>query len=151
MEMASELKKRSGVLIKIDTNGYNPSLLEKIISEGLADFIAMDIKTSLKKYYIAAGVGINEDMIKSSIDLLIGSNVMYEFRTTAVPGIVTSDDIREIGALVNGAKKYALQQFRSERVLSDEFTGLKPYKPEEIRKFKDILLQFVQNVEIRGI
>lgn len=111
----------------------------------------MDIKTSLKKYYIAAGTGINEDLIKASIDMILNSQKKYEFRTTAVPGIVTSEDIREIGALVNGAKKYALQQFRSEKVLSDELTSLKPYKPEEIKKFKDILLQFVEEVEIRGI
>jgi len=151
IDFVKELKKDRGLPIKIDTNGYNPALLKRMIEDGLMDFVAMDIKTSMKKYYIAAGTGINEDFIKESIEIILNSSIPYEFRTTVVPEVVSSDDIREIGSLVNGAKKYALQQFRNEKVLSSDFNKVTPYRPEEIKKFKDILLQFVEIVEIRGI
>ncbi|MEG1500318.1 MAG: anaerobic ribonucleoside-triphosphate reductase activating protein, partial [Clostridia bacterium] len=34
-----------GLLIKLDTNGTNPKLLEELLEENLVDFVAMDIKT----------------------------------------------------------------------------------------------------------
>ena len=36
-----------GFLVKLDTNGSNPQILEKIIKEGNVDYIAMDIKAPL--------------------------------------------------------------------------------------------------------
>ncbi|MCK4524806.1 anaerobic ribonucleoside-triphosphate reductase activating protein, partial [candidate division WOR-3 bacterium] len=114
-------------------------------------YIAMDIKTSLNKYYIAAGINIKTDMIKESIELIIRSDIDSEFRTTCVPDIVDSSDIREIGSYIVGAKKFALQQFRKEKTLNEEFSNKHPYKPEEIVKFKDILKQFIDNIVIRGL
>ena len=145
------LKRETGKLIKIDTNGYNPDLLKKVIESGKCDYIAMDIKSSLKKYFIAAGVNIEEEKIKKSIDIIMDSKIDYEFRTTVVPEIIKSDDIREIGTLINGAKKISLQQFRSIKTYNEDFQKLKPYKPEELNKFRDILSQFVEGIDIKGI
>jgi len=111
----------------------------------------MDIKSSMKKYFIAAGVNIDEERIKKSIDIIMDSKIEYEFRTTVVPEIVQSDDIRDIGSMVNGAKKISLQQFRPQKTLNQDFQKLKPYKPEELIKFRDILSQFVEKIDIRGV
>ncbi|HAV92929.1 TPA: anaerobic ribonucleoside-triphosphate reductase activating protein [candidate division WOR-3 bacterium] len=151
IDFIKALKRETGKLIKIDTNGYNPVLLKKIIELNIVDYIAMDVKTSLKKYYIAAGVNVDEEKIKTSIDSIIASNIDYEFRTTVVPEIVQSEDIREIGSLVNGAKKISLQQFRAQKTYNEEFQKLKPYKPEELKRFRDILSQFVDKIDIRGV
>ena len=151
IDFIKALKRETGKLIKIDTNGYNPVLLKKIIDLNIVDYIAMDVKTSLKKYYIAAGVNVDEEKIKTSIDSIIASNIDYEFRTTVVPEIVQSEDIREIGSLVNGAKKISLQQFRAQKTYNEEFQKLKPYRPEELKRFKDILSQFVDKIDIRGV
>ncbi|MGE3062618.1 MAG: anaerobic ribonucleoside-triphosphate reductase activating protein [bacterium] len=151
IDFMSELKRISGKAIKIDTNGYNPDLLKRVIESGNVDYIAMDVKTSIKKYFIAAGVAVQEENIKRSIELIMNSEIDYEFRTTVVPEIVTSDDIREIGSLINGAKRVALQQFRQQKTLNPEFQTLKPYRPEELRKFRDILSQFSDRIEVRGI
>lgn len=151
VEFVTQLKQLSGKSIKIDTNGYNPELLKKVIDSGIVDYIAMDVKTSLKKYFIAAGTPIDENRIKASIEILMNSGIEYEFRTTVVPEIVQSEDIREIGAVINGAKKAALQQFRAQKTLNEEFGKLKPYKPEELIRFRDILSQFVERIEIRGV
>ncbi|HRY62996.1 MAG TPA: anaerobic ribonucleoside-triphosphate reductase activating protein, partial [Patescibacteria group bacterium] len=42
--------KSLGYLVKLDTNGTNPSILKKIIKAHLVDYLAMDIKAPLPKY-----------------------------------------------------------------------------------------------------
>ena len=41
--------KSLGYLVKLDTNGSNPSLLEELIDEKLVDYVAMDMKNSYEK------------------------------------------------------------------------------------------------------
>ena len=48
-DFCSEIK-RIGFLIKLDTNGHNPEMLEKLIDKELIDYIAMDIKAHKEKY-----------------------------------------------------------------------------------------------------
>src|SRR4030067_3759239 len=36
--------KHNGFLVKLDTNGSNPEMLEKLIEKGEVDFISMDVK-----------------------------------------------------------------------------------------------------------
>ena len=45
-----------GFAVKLDTNGYHPELLGQILDEGLADYIAMDVKNSPEKYAATCGV-----------------------------------------------------------------------------------------------
>ncbi len=42
--------RKMGYLIKVDTNGSHPEVMEKLISRKLIDYIAMDVKGPLKKY-----------------------------------------------------------------------------------------------------
>ena len=48
-----------GFLTKLDTNGAHPELLEQILREGLADYVAMDIKNSPGKYLLTAVLARN--------------------------------------------------------------------------------------------
>ena len=48
-----------GFLTKLDTNGAHPEMLEQILREGLADYVAMDIKNSPEKYLLTAGLAGN--------------------------------------------------------------------------------------------
>src|SRR5512136_682372 len=45
-----EKVKKIGYLIKIDTNGINPEVLQELIDKKLVDYIAMDIKAPKEKY-----------------------------------------------------------------------------------------------------
>ncbi|HZJ73928.1 MAG TPA: anaerobic ribonucleoside-triphosphate reductase activating protein, partial [Perlabentimonas sp.] len=40
--------KELGYPVKLDTNGSNPTLLKKLIADNSVDYVAMDIKTTLK-------------------------------------------------------------------------------------------------------
>ena len=40
--------KDMGFAVKVDTNGYHPERLEELVSSGLLDYVAMDVKTAPK-------------------------------------------------------------------------------------------------------
>ena len=54
--------KSRGFLTKLDTNGTHPQLLRQILEEGLADYVAMDIKNSPARYAETAGLRFTESM-----------------------------------------------------------------------------------------
>ena len=141
--------KAEDVKVKLDTNGYNPEMLRFVIKEKLCDYIAMDIKSSFSGYSISAGISIDTEKIKESIELIMNEGILYEFRTTVVRELHNEETFEEIGEMLKGARSYYLQCFKdSERVLKP---GLHPYSREELEKFAGILRKTVNSVEIRGI
>ena len=107
-----KLIKNLGFKIKLDTNGTNPKMLKELIDKKLIDYVAMDIKTSFKTYYLVTGVNTPLlDSVKESINILKTSNIDFEFRTTLVKEFHNLDTINEMKELVNGAKKLFLQKF----------------------------------------
>ena len=55
LDFLQELKK-TGLKIKLDTNGNNYDVLQEIIQQKLVDYVAMDIKNSEKAYPMTTGV-----------------------------------------------------------------------------------------------
>ena len=139
-----------GLLVKLDTNGYRPDVLEHLISENLLDYVAMDIKNSPEKYAMTCGV-VNFDLnrISSSINLLINGPIPFEFRTTVANPLHDEKDFEAIGSWVKGATAYYIQSYKeSEYVISKEFS---PYTIDTLNHFKNIILQYVPVVELRGV
>ena len=104
--------KNLGFKVKLDTNGSFPKVLKNLIDEQLVDYVAMDIKNTLDKYCLTVGCKINIVDIKESIQILINSNIDYEFRTTIVKEYHSIDEFTKIGELIKGAKKYFLQCYQ---------------------------------------
>lgn len=111
--------KKLGFFVKLDSNGTRPDVLKKLFDAKLLDFVAMDIKNSLKNYDTASGVKTDKDRIKLSVDLIRHSKIPYEFRTTVVPGIHTEKDFLEIAEWLSGADAYYLQEYREQRILDE--------------------------------
>jgi len=144
--------KKYGYLVGIETNGSNPDAIKKLIDNELVDFIAMDLKSDLETYYMAAGVKVEKEKIKKSVELIKDSNVDYEFRTTVVPGLFNEETAIKIGAWLNGSKKYVLQQFNNDRdMINKSFKRKKPYIVDKLKKFKKILEPYIKDVRIKGI
>jgi len=106
------LIKEMNFKVKLDTNGSNPEMIEKLIKLNLVDYFAMDIKNSFNNCSKAIGKEIDVDLIKKSIKIIMDSGVDYEFRTTVVPNLHEKKDILEIAQFIKGADKYFLQKFR---------------------------------------
>ena len=137
-----------GLLVKLDTNGGNPKVLQELIDEDLVDYVAMDIKNIFNKYNITAGKKINLDNIKKSIEILKASKIDYEFRTTIIKEMHSLDDIISICKLVGNAKYY-LQNFEdSENVLDHSLHG---FSREELLFIDKYLKDLFPNVEIRAL
>lgn len=141
--------KELGVMVKLDSNGYRPAVLKRLMENGLLDYVAMDIKSSLDDYHTVAGVKLDTSLIKESIDLLKNGPIDYEFRTTVVKELHSKETFEKIGELLSGAKQYFLQGYiDSERVIERRFSS---YTKEELETFVAILKKTIKNVSIRGV
>jgi len=140
--------KQLGFLIKLDTNGTNPTILNDLIKSNLIDYVAMDIKNSKALYSKTAGCNqINIENIEKSIEILRNSQINYEFRTTLVKEFHTKESIKEMGGLINGCKKLYLQKFVDREGVIQK--GLHEISLEEANTFKNILSEVIPT-ELRG-
>ncbi len=138
--------------VKLDSNGLQPDVLGDLISGGLLDYAAIDIKTSPEKYRLLTGSVVDFNCIAGSIDILRTSGIDYEVRTTCVPLYVTMEDLGSIRNSIGRVKKYFLQQFQSDtRLLDRSWEVMEPYPAETLRQFRDFVLTFADRCEIRGI
>jgi pyruvate formate lyase activating enzyme len=149
LRFMAKIKKR-GFLVKLDTNGTNPSILKKAISRHLVDYIAMDMKTPLAKYSATVARPVDVVAIQESIRLIIASPVLYEFRTTVVKSMLSPEDIEEMGREVEGARRYYLQKFvPSKPLLNPQFRKKTTYSDEEFAELREILHRYVTYCEVR--
>lgn len=141
--------KSMGYAVKLDTNGYSPEKLREIISEGLVDYVAMDIKNCREKYSLTAGIDIDISKIEKSIGIIMESGIDYEFRTTVVKEYHTLADMESLSQWIAGAKKYFLQGFvDSGELICDGLSGV---DKETMEKMKSICRWHVPATEIRGM
>ena len=135
--------------IKLDTNGSNPAIIKYLTKNKLIDYIAMDIKSPMKKYEIATNSSVDINKIKESIRYLLKNNIDYEFRTTVVRECLDFNDFKIIAKEISGAKKYYIQKFIPENAYSKNFRNKTTYTLQELEKIKEILEKTVENVYIR--
>lgn len=101
--------KALGYLIKLDTNGTKPDIIQEAIDQKLVDFIAMDLKAPLEKYPLITGVAFDPNILQRSMDIIRQSGLPYEFRTTYDKEVLTDADIQAISDSVQG-KCYRVQE-----------------------------------------
>ncbi|MGA9348824.1 MAG: anaerobic ribonucleoside-triphosphate reductase activating protein [Anaerolineae bacterium] len=143
--------KELGLATKVDTNGYRPQVLRELLERGLLDYVAVDIKTSLAKYPLAAGVPVDVRRIEESVRLILSSGIDHEFRTTVVPGIVAPEDVEEMAKLIAGAGKYILQQFRPQVTLDPHFREITRYPAQTLLEMAQAAGRWIDKVEVRGL
>lgn len=139
-----------GYLVKLDTNGLNPSMLRALYKEKLIDYVAMDIKGSSERYPEITGTGdIDHSKIAESVRLIMSGGVDYEFRTTLIRDFHSAEDFSKLGALLKGAKNYYLQKYNDDdNCIARGFT---PVDKAEAESFAEILLNNgVLRVGLRG-
>ena len=130
--------KQMGFFIKLDSNGSNYKMIKEILELNLVDYVAMDIKGPIGKYAEIAGVKVNTIDIVKSIKLIMEKAPDYEFRTTITREQLKKEDIKEIGRLINGAKKYRLQRYvcRAEnKKMVDIFSAYSEKEMEKLDKY----------------
>ncbi len=134
-----------GFKVKLDTNGTNPKMLERLIKENLLDYIAMDVKAGPKNYEKVIGIKIDLKKIKKSVTMIIKSGLPYEFRTTVVPDLMDKEDIKEIGKMIKGADKWFLQNFKSNTdLINKEFSKKRSFTEKEMKDMEKLGSEYVK-------
>jgi pyruvate formate lyase activating enzyme len=141
-----------GLAVKLDTNGGRPEVLAHLISHGLVDYIAMDIKTSLDNY---APVLTSEEIgrcLERSIALIMQAQVDYEFRTTCVRPFVDDEHIGAIAHAIQGARRYVLQAFRPSVLLRPSFftTDHPGFSSSSMQRLRQLAEPYVAECLVRG-
>ena len=138
-----------GFAVKLDTNGLRPDVLDSLLSEGLLDYVAMDIKNSLDRYPETVGVpGLDTSGIVRSIAMIRQSGVPHEIRTTLVGGLHTVESVSAIPELIGCDGSYFLQHFAdSGDLISPDSGGL---SPDEFEKIFSEVKKKIPTVTSRG-
>jgi pyruvate formate lyase activating enzyme len=150
--------KAQGFLIKLDTNGTNPELLQKLVEDKLVDYVAMDIKAPLDWMSYHKVIRVDDESlmkkIKQSVEFLLNldKRIDYEFRTTVVPKLIKLKDIETIAKQLKGAQSYSIQQFmNSGKMLDNSFAKVKPYKKENLLEACEIAKKYVKRCQLKNI
>jgi pyruvate formate lyase activating enzyme len=142
--------KNLGYSIKLDTNGANPKMIKNLIDKKLIDYIAMDIKAPKDKYKKIIGKPIDFAKIKKSVKIIMESGLQYEFRTTAVPGLLDKNDIVKIAKIIKGAGVWYLQRFKSDvDLVNGKLKGAKPFTIKDMEEMRRLAERYVKKCEIR--
>jgi len=143
--------KKIPIAVKLDTNGTNPDLLKSLIRNKLIDYIAMDLKAPLdSNYNEIAGVTVNLEKIKETIDILLKGDLDYEFRTTVCPAFLAKEDIVKMASSVGSARRYILQQFRPGECINKQMNKITPYTSQQLEDMKKEAKKFCPNIYLRG-
>jgi pyruvate formate lyase activating enzyme len=148
LELLAEFVKSQGLLVGIETNGYYPERLSKLIEKRLVDKIFLDIKAplhDLKKYSLITG-GIT-DAALHVVKTLNLKDVPVEVRTTVFRGIA---DVAEIAESLKGRDcTYVIQQGIPENAPDGEIRKEKAFTRDELVELAR-RVSFLKEVRIRS-
>lgn len=147
-EFLSRVKER-GYQVRLETNGSFPDKLKKIVTAGLVDYVAMDIKNSQESYGKTVGIeGYNVENVHRSVQYLLNGEVDYEFCTTVVLELHQRSDFESIGRWLRGARRYYLQPFvNSDDLIRD---GLHRYNDSIMHQALEIVQRNIPAARLRG-
>lgn len=141
--------KKLGYDIKLDTNGTNPDVLERLITRGLVDYVAMDVKNSPSKYAAIVGAeSLDLSDIQRSVDILKNGSVDCEFRTTLVADFHNESDIKMIALWLCGSNRYYMQKYVDREGCIEH--GFSEVDKETAEKWLKLFEGKVEFVTLRG-
>lgn len=141
--------KEMGYLVKLDTNGSRPEIIEGLLKNGWVDYIAMDIKNSMERYGETVGLrNLDPGRIRESMNLIMKSGIDYEFRTTIAKELHRKEDMESIGREIKGAKAYFLQSYQESPGVI--MPGFHAYNRAEMERLAAAVRPFVPDVQVRG-
>jgi len=125
-------------LVKLDTNGSNPQVLENLIEAKEIDFVSMDVKAPLDLFSYRRSIGLSIDLtlILKSIEILKRGEVEHEFRMTVVPGLHQKEDVQNLGSQLRAGRRFVLQNFNPENPLDPSLRNTLPYDPKILKEME---------------
>lgn len=145
LDLVSKIKDM-GYLVKLDTNGYLPDRLQKVLQSGLIDYVAMDIKGTGSEYtQIARIPNFDFSCILNSIEIIEKSGVDHEYRTTFIRDY--NHDIEGLIEVIPDKAKYYIQSFEDSEDVPCH--TLSKFSDDEIHSILDKFKRSGKNAHIR--
>ncbi len=147
--------KSLGFKVKLDTNGTNPKILFSLIENSLIDYVAMDIKSSLDEYKTVTRKDVDIKKIETSREIILNSNIDYEFRTTVVKNLLTFNSFVKINNEFdklrgsNKIKRYYLQKFQKSKHVDESYINAQTFDDETLDKVVELFKNSVETVCVR--
>jgi pyruvate formate lyase activating enzyme len=135
---AGKLKEK-GYLVKLDTNGSNPEVVQKLLEDKLLDYAALDYKAPWDRYREICGEGADPEAVQQTLGLLVESGLDFELRTTVIPQLGPKD-LAQMAQAVPKVPHYMLQQYKEPPY----------YKPEDQFRIRQKPYGLLTLVEIAG-
>lgn len=158
-EFAAQVGER-GFLVKLDTNGTNPTAVRAMLGAGVLDYVAMDIKAPFAKYGAVCGRAVDTAAVRETVALLAETaaaqeGFTYELRTTFSPDLAPDDILllaREIAGIAQDAcggavPLYTLQQYRP----TPQTENRPAHAPETVRETAAALADILPKVRVLGV
>lgn len=119
---------KMGLEVKLDTNGSNFKVVERLMDGELVSLWAIDYKAEWSGYGEVVNRKIDVEQVKKSIELMMVKGKEWEIRTTIVPGIHDKKRLgrmrKELEKLVEKTGKeieWVWQRFLSGKCLDEVF------------------------------
>lgn len=139
--------RKTGFLVKLDSNGTAPEILKPLLREKLLDYVAIDIKNAPSQYAETCGADVIE-YVEKSVALLKSSNIDYEFRTTVCHPFHSPKCMEEIGRWLRNAKRYYIQPFVDSGNLLG--SGVSVMTKSELETLLNAVKSYIPAAELRG-
>lgn len=144
-----------GYSVKLDTNGYRPEVLRAVLEQGLADYVAMDVKNGKDAYAATCGLeSMDLAKIEESILLLQTSGVDYELRTTLCRPLHDEKTVQNMTCWLQSFTKTKVKQLFLQPFVDRDtvpFAGFSAPDKEELDRYVSILSAAAEQVHIRGL
>jgi len=152
---------RIGLLNKLDTNGFYPDRVKKLIDMKILNYIALDIKGPFVPGIYAKMIGqldLGDEAVRNiiaTLKVIKKSSIKFETRTTIVPGF--NDSEQNVEQTVKVLKEftegpYILQQFRAMKGTLDKSFSKLPITPyDKLTELAKIAKNYIFDVRIRTI
>ena len=162
-DFIAKLRERK-LAVKVDTNGSSPKVLERLLGEGLADYVAMDVKGPRFLWPATAGVEGHEEAMSESMRL-VARFPEYEFRTTVAPVVrgdgeitfLTAQEMAAAAKLVaavagGNTHKYFVQKFvpRKNGLLDKRLESFPETPVTLLQEIHKEVVKYLPNAQVRG-
>lgn len=107
--------KALGFLVKIDTNGSKPMVLEQLLQEQLIDYVSLDFKSPKEKVRAITKKDFYHEFI-ACLKILQTSKIPFEVRTTYHSDLLDTADIQTMMAVLEAHHykgTFYIQHFRN--------------------------------------
>jgi len=107
--------KKLGFLVKIDTNGSSPDVMQKLLFHHLVNYVALDFKAPKSKFKSITKSSLYEPFEKT-LDLVLKAKIPFEVRTTYHSDLLTEEDLSSMIQFLeakNYVGNYYIQYFKN--------------------------------------